>query len=105
MTMDAYSSKLRLNPEHKAFIKDLTNVLISYTPISGIFDTVKFSHKWIGTRRIAHRVATHIMVESRRSFIKSHSRKISEKYRRLGRKYHLDSNESFQIIAKVADAD
>jgi hypothetical protein len=76
------ASKLRLNPEHKEFARDLTNVIISYTPISGLFDTLKFSHKWFGKRRVGHRIHRHLSVQGRRMYIKSRSRKIIGKHRK-----------------------
>lgn len=41
--------------EHRELVKDLTNVIISYTPVSGILDTARFLDKWLLRRRKAHR--------------------------------------------------
>ena len=82
--MSVNSGKLHLNPEHKAFVKDLTNVIVSYTPVSGVVDTVKFSHKWFGKRRVGHRIAKQIKRHNRRSYIKSRGRRVAGKRRRSG---------------------
>ena len=37
----------KIHDEHKEVGKDLLSVAISYTPLSGIVDTVRFMHKWI----------------------------------------------------------
>ncbi|MCL5423777.1 MAG: hypothetical protein M1385_01690 [Candidatus Marsarchaeota archaeon] len=75
------TSRMRLSSEHKAFVRDLTGVVISYTPISGVIDTVKFSHKWFGHRKLIQRTVRHVKVQMRRNYIKSKSRKIMGKYK------------------------
>ncbi len=89
--------------EHKAFIKDLTYVVISYTPASGIVDTIKFSHKWFGKKRSIRRTIKHVRVLNRKSFIKNRSRKIKESYKRLGRMYHLGAGESPAVISRIRE--
>jgi len=80
--MNVNSGKLHLNPEHKAFVKDLATVMVSYTPVSGVVDTVKFSHKWFGKRKVGHRIAKQIKRRNRRSYIKGRGRRIAGKHRR-----------------------
>ncbi len=80
--MNINSGKLRLNPEQKAFVKDLSTVVISYTPVSGVVDTVKFGHKWFGKRRVGHRIARQIKRQNRRSYIKSRGRRVAGRRRR-----------------------
>lgn len=80
--MDAYSSKLHFSAEHKEFAKDLAWVLINYTPISGVIHTIKFGKKWLGEKRMPHRVASYIAENDRRSFIKARSRRIMASYGR-----------------------
>jgi hypothetical protein len=84
--MEMDSNKLHLSPEHKAFFKDLTNVIISYTPVSGVVDTIKFSHKWFGKRKVAHRIASYVKTRNRRNYIKSRSKKINKNHRKSSRK-------------------
>jgi hypothetical protein len=76
--MDIYSARFRLGSEHKEFVKDVTNVIISYTPLSGVRDTIKFGQKWISEKRMADRVARYIERNDRKSFIKSRGRRIRE---------------------------
>lgn len=80
--MDVNSGRLHLNPEHRAFVKDLTAVIVSYTPVSGVVDTVRFSHKWFGKRKVGHRIAKRIKRRNRRSYIKGRGRRIAGKRRR-----------------------
>jgi hypothetical protein len=96
-------SKSRLNAEHKAFLKDLTNVLISYTPFSGIVDTIKFSHKWFGKKRTAHRFASYVITQDRKNHIKSRSRKIKYFHMNLSKKYNLDRFESPHVISQIKE--
>ena len=81
--MTIYSDKLRLTPEHKAFVKDLATVIVSYTPVSGVFDTMKFGHKWFGKRQLGHRIAKQIKKRERKSYIKGKGRKIVRRRRRV----------------------
>ena len=81
--MDSDIVKLKLNPEYKEFFKDLSNVVISYTPVSGFFDTLKFSHKWFGKRKVAHRIHAHVQRTSRRSYIKSRSKRAVSRRKRF----------------------
>lgn len=37
--------------EHRELLNDVKNVVISYTPLSGIFDTLKFLNKWLFRRK------------------------------------------------------
>lgn len=74
--MGTYEGKLRLGREHKAFLKDLTNVVISYTPLSGLVDTVKFSHKWLGKRKVHSRIHKYMLKRERRNHIKTRGRMI-----------------------------
>lgn len=48
-------SKINLKYEHKELLHDVKNVVISYTPISGIYDTFKFLNKWLIQRKKMHR--------------------------------------------------
>jgi hypothetical protein len=68
--MGMYSS------EHKEFVMDVGNVIISYTPISGVLATIKFSQKWFSEKKVPHRVARYIHESDRKSFIKTRSRRI-----------------------------
>lgn len=81
------SAKFRFGTEHKEFLKDLTNVIISYTPLSGIADTLKFSHKWFGKKRVGHRVARYVKEQDRRNYIKKRSDKIRAAYSKLDKRY------------------
>jgi hypothetical protein len=69
--MDASSKKYNLNKEHEEIGKDIINVLISYTPLSGFMDTAKFVHKWAvkkkGVKRIARHVGKHAKKISKRN--------------------------------------
>jgi hypothetical protein len=85
--MNTHADKLRLKTEHKEFVKDLTNVIISYTPISGISDTLKFTHKWFGKKRVGHRVARFMKVRERKNYIKSRTKRIIASQRRPFFKY------------------
>jgi hypothetical protein len=85
--MDAYSYKLHLASEHVEFVKDVTNVIISYTPVSGIIDTVRFGQKWLRKKRMAHRVARYMAESDRRNFIKSRGRRITGLYKKWGRRH------------------
>jgi hypothetical protein len=80
--MDVNSGNFHLNPEHRAFVKDLTAVIVSYTPVSGVVDTVRFGHKWFGKRKVGHRIAKQIKRRNRRSYIKGRGRRIASKRRR-----------------------
>ena len=79
--MSIDTGRIRLSSEHKAFVRDLTGVVISYTPISGVIDTVRFGHKWFGHRKLIQRTIRHMKIQMRRNYIKSKSRKITSKYR------------------------
>ncbi len=80
--MSINDARIHLNPEHKAFVKDLATVLVSYTPVSGVFDTVKFSHKWFGKRRVGQRMAKRIRKSNRRSYIKARGRRAANRHAR-----------------------
>lgn len=80
--MSANSIKLHMSPEHIAFFKDLGAVVVSYTPASGVVDTIKFGHKWLGKRKAGHRIAKYIKKRSRRIYIKSRGKRIAGKRRR-----------------------
>ncbi len=41
----------------------MAKVAISYTPVSGIIDTLHFLHKWIFKRRIVHRTISRVKNE------------------------------------------
>jgi hypothetical protein len=71
-----YVSGFRLGAEHKEFVKDVTNVVISYTPVSGIIDTIRFGQKWIRKKRMHQRVANYMSRTERKNFIKGRSRRI-----------------------------
>lgn len=101
--MDMYGNKLRLSNEHKSFIKDLAIVVISYTPVSGIFDTIRFSHKWFGKKRSIRRTIRYMKNNNRRNYIKSRSMKIKGSYRKFEKKYNLGSGTSFLTIAKMRE--
>lgn len=66
----------RLASEHKELVTDITNVIISYTPLSGVRDTIKFGQKWLRAKRGPQRVAMYIQESDRRSFIKSRGRRL-----------------------------
>ena len=53
-------SKFNFRYEHVEFLNDLKNVVISYTPLSGILDTLKFLNKWLLKRKKANRVVSKI---------------------------------------------
>ena len=46
--------------EHRELLNDVKNVVISYTPLSGIFDTLKFLNKWLFKRKKMSRVGRQI---------------------------------------------
>lgn len=46
--------------EHEEMGKDIINVLISYTPLSGFMDTAKFVHKWAVKKKGVKRIARHV---------------------------------------------
>ena len=98
-----YSSKLHFGTEHREFVRDVTNVLISYTPVSGIFDTIKFGKKWLHKKRMAHRVARYLQRTDRRNFIKARSRRIRASYERWGRRYNTHSDLPPQLIARMRE--
>ncbi len=56
--------------EHKEFFRDLSNVIISYTPISGVIDTVKFMHKWLVKKDSPHRIVHHIKKKQKKLRLK-----------------------------------
>jgi hypothetical protein len=64
------SQKQAFGDEHKEFFKDLGNVVISYTPISGVLDTVKFLHKWVVKKKSHHKIAHHIKRSHRKMRMK-----------------------------------
>jgi hypothetical protein len=66
----------RLASEHKELVTDITNVIISYTPLSGVRDTIKFGQKWLSEKKGPHRVAKYIQQSDRKSFIKSRGRRL-----------------------------
>jgi hypothetical protein len=74
--MDGYSSKLHIGAEHKEFVADVTNVIIGYTPISGVLATIKFGQKWLNQKRMPHRVASYMAKNDRKNFIKARSKRI-----------------------------
>jgi hypothetical protein len=51
---------MAINEEHKEAGKDFINVVISYTPLSGIIDTIRFIHKWLFKKQAGQRIAKHI---------------------------------------------
>lgn len=53
-------ARIKLNDEQKEVGRDVVNVIISYTPLSGIFDTAKFVHKWLYKRRVVQRMSSSI---------------------------------------------
>ena len=52
--------KIHIKHEHREVLNDLKNVVISYTPVSGIIDTAKFLNKWLFKRRKIHKVSRHL---------------------------------------------
>jgi ABC-type Fe3+-hydroxamate transport system substrate-binding protein len=46
--------------EHRELLNDIKNVVISYTPVSGIFDTLKFLNKWLFKRKKVHKLGNGI---------------------------------------------
>jgi hypothetical protein len=52
--------KFNVKYEHREFLNDLKNVVISYTPLSGLFDTAKFLNKWILKKRKVHKLGRHM---------------------------------------------
>lgn len=62
--------KESLGEEHKEFFRDLSNVIISYTPISGVIDTVKFMHKWVVKKDSPRRIVHHIKRKGKRLKLK-----------------------------------
>lgn len=63
-------TKQIIKDEHKELFKDLGNVIISYTPISGVLDTVKFVHKWVVKKNSPGRIASSIRRSQRRMHLK-----------------------------------
>jgi hypothetical protein len=74
--MDVYRNKLHLSSEHKEFAKDVTNMVIGYTPISGVIATINFGQKWLSKKRMPHRIARYMEKKERKNFIKTRSRRI-----------------------------
>ncbi len=64
------------------FAVDVAKVIISYTPIVGVVDTIKFGEKWISKKRIHTRIARYMQESDRRNFIKARGRKIRASYAR-----------------------
>ena len=58
--MEKNGKKYNINKEHEEIGKDLFNVIISYTPLSGFIDTAKFVHKWTVKKKGVHRLARHV---------------------------------------------
>jgi hypothetical protein len=103
MIMDMRKYRVHLSSEHKALIKDLTSMMIGYTPAAGIVDTIKFGNKWFGKRKVAHRTIQYIKDRNRKNSIKKRGRKIKNAYRDLGRRYHLDAGTPTHTIAKMKE--
>ncbi|MFI5412462.1 MAG: hypothetical protein ACHQX1_01065 [Candidatus Micrarchaeales archaeon] len=97
------SLHLGLSAEHRAFIRDLMGVIISYTPVSGITDTIKFSHKWFGKKRSIRRTIKYMKNVNRKTYIKKRNKKIKEAYSRLARRYNLDPSTPIPTIAKITE--
>jgi hypothetical protein len=74
--MDMNNNKLHFGAEHREFVKDVTGVIISYTPISGVVDTIRFGQKWLNKKKMPRRFASYVQKNERKSFIKSRSRRI-----------------------------
>jgi hypothetical protein len=91
--MDTYGAKLHLNAEHKEFVKDVTNILIGYTPISGMVGMITFGEKWINKKKVPHRFAKYVHKNDRKNFIKSRSRRLKALHERSSAKtgYALSS--------------
>ncbi|MGI0100211.1 MAG: hypothetical protein ACREBH_00590 [Candidatus Micrarchaeaceae archaeon] len=70
--MDEHKHTFR--KELKEFFKDLGNVVISYTPVSGFIDTFRFMHKWIVKKDTSRRLVHHI---------KRHKKKMQLKHRKV----------------------
>ena len=78
--MDTYNTRFRLGSEHVEFVTDVTKVIINYTPLSGVLETIRFGQKWINKKRVAHRVARYLHESDRKSFIKARGRRIRASY-------------------------
>lgn len=98
-----YNLHLGLSSEHRAFFIDLISVIISYTPVSGVTDTIKFSHKWFGKKRSIRRTIKYIKKVNRKKYIKKRNRKIKKTYSKLAKKYHLDPRTPIPAIAKIKE--
>ena len=46
--------------EHRELLRDFINLVINFTPISGVITLGHFLHKWIVKKRGVKRVAVHI---------------------------------------------
>jgi hypothetical protein len=61
--MNEISGKDKFKKEYEEIGKDIINVILSYTPLSGFVDTAKFVHKWgvkkKGVKRIVRQVEKH----------------------------------------------
>ena len=79
-----YGGNFRLGSEHKELVKDITRVIISYTPLSGVADTIRFGQKWLDKKKVPHRVARYIQENDRKNFIKARGRRIRASYEKWG---------------------
>ncbi|MGD0728644.1 MAG: hypothetical protein ABR981_01045 [Candidatus Micrarchaeaceae archaeon] len=52
--------KFNIKYEHREVLNDVKNVIISYTPLSGIYDTAKFFNKWLFKKKKINKVSNHI---------------------------------------------
>ena len=73
--MDDYA-RFHFNSEHMELVKDVTWVIISYTPLSGVKDTIKFGQKWLYKKRGPHRLAKYMQDNDRKNFIKARGRRL-----------------------------
>lgn len=74
-------SKISLKYEQKEFLHDVKNVIISYTPLSGIFDTLKFLNKWLIKRRHVHRFGKKVNGVYRRFILENIAKRQKSNYK------------------------
>lgn len=69
--MNRDTKKYNISKEHEEMGKDIINVILSYTPISGILDTTKFIHKWAVKRKGVRRIAKHVKSKYNKNKVKN----------------------------------
>jgi hypothetical protein len=71
--MEETVRKDKFKKEYEEIGKDIINVILSYTPLSGFLDTAKFVHKWGVKKKGVKRIARHV---------EKHRKRIADKKRK-----------------------